>query len=85
MQTTHHPASQSVESAPERQQFKTREQELCETDRAAWVQEQLEWPILGAVYREAQSAPRQNPASRVYFEHYFAFSGKRSCPSKESF
>ena len=73
MQTTPHTASQPVESAPEHRQFKTREQELCESDRAAWVQELLEWPILGAVYREAQSAPRQNPASRVFFAHYLAF------------
>ena len=73
MQTTPHTAGQPVESTPERRQFKTREQELCESDRAAWVQELLEWPILGAAYREAQSAPRQNPASRVFFAHYFAF------------
>ena len=73
MQTTPHTASQPGESAPEHRQFKTREQQLCESDRAAWVQELLEWPILAAVYREAQSAPRQNPASRVFFAHSFAF------------
>lgn len=73
MQTTHHSTTQPEESAPAHRQFKTREQELYETDRAAWVQELLEWPILGAVYREARSAARQTPASRVFFAHYVAF------------
>ena len=80
MQTTRHTASQPVEQnppapapLPERRQFKTREQELFETDRAAWIQEQFEWPILGAVYREAQSAARQTPARKVFFDHYLPF------------
>src|SRR6266498_962740 len=63
MQTTHHTGVQPVESAPERQQFRTREQELWETDRSTWVQELLEWPILGSVYREADSSPRRNGES----------------------
>lgn len=73
MQTTHQSASQPLESAPERQKFRIREQELCKTDRAAWVREQLEWPLLGAFYREGQSATRQDPASRLFFTHYLAF------------
>lgn len=84
MQTTHptagQPAGEAVEdnspkldSAPERQQFKTREQELFASDRAAWIQEQIAWPIFGAVYREAQNAVRQDFASKVFFEHYLGF------------
>jgi hypothetical protein len=74
MQTTHLPSSRPVPAtAQEHRPFKTREQELYENDREAWIRDQLERPILKAFHQESQNPDRQDGASRLYFEHYVAF------------